>query len=165
MADKKVATEASSKKRINISQRTLNFTLIGLAILSALLLTSVIVVYGKYQHARNNPVETQKAQNNADTERVLTALKKVLLVGETQAPTVARVEDAAKLKESNKEFYKEVQKGDYLIIFPTRAVIFREAENKIINIAPIINTAKQDAQAATTPAPAATTTTTNKTTR
>jgi hypothetical protein len=50
------------------------------------------------------------------------------------------VEDPAKLKKANAEFYKNVEKGDYLIVFPKRAVIYREQNNQLINIAPIITT-------------------------
>jgi uncharacterized protein HemX len=102
--------------------------------------------------AENNPTAVQQEKNQAETDRVLTALKKVLFVGEQDAPTVARVEDPEKLKSSNQEFYKDIQKGDYLIIFPKRAIIFRESANQIMNIAPIINTADLKAGEGTKPA-------------
>ena len=97
---------------------------------------------------------TTEQQNQVETERVLTALKKVLLVQETEAPTVARVEDPERQKKSNEEFYKNVEKGDYLIIFPKRAIIYRESIDQIINTAPIINTAdlQKQSEEATTPA-------------
>ena len=57
-----------------------------------------------------------------------------------------------KLKASNETFYKDIQKGDYLIIFPKRAVVYRESNDQIINIAPIINTADLKADQGTTPA-------------
>ena len=71
---------------------------------------------------------------------------------ETEVPTVARVEDPEKLKTSNETFYKDIQKGDYLIIFPKRAIVYRESNDQIINIAPIINTADLKADEGTTPA-------------
>jgi hypothetical protein len=101
---------------------------------------------------KNDPTIAQQEKNQAETDRVLTSVKSVILINETDAPTVARVEDPEKLKSSNQEFYKDIQTGDYLIIFPKRAIIFRESANQIINVAPIINTADLKTDQGTTPA-------------
>lgn len=99
-----------------------------------------------------DPASVQQEKNQAETDRVLTKLKNVLNVSEEDAPTVARVEDPEKLKQSNQDFYKDIQVGDYLVIYPKRAIIFRENESQIINIAPIINTSELQATQGTTPA-------------
>ncbi len=141
--------------------------IVAIAILCGVLgVVGTAVFYKKYQDVKSNPSQAQKAQNSAETQRVLGQLKQVLRIDESEAPTVARVEDPAKLKSANQEFYKNVEKGDYLIIFPKRAVVYRETINQIINIAPIISTsgasAEQDSatKPSTTPAAPATRTTT-----
>lgn len=78
--------------------KTLVAALIGLTLLG---LVGTFVFYQKYQDVKSNPGQAQKAQNSAETQRVLSELKKVLRVDETEAPTVARVEDPAKLKKAN----------------------------------------------------------------
>lgn len=124
---------------------------VGVVLLVAAIGSSVYF-YTQYNDVKNNPSDAIAEKNTEETDRVLTALKAVLLINETDSPTVARVEDPEKLKSSNTEFYKDVQTGDYLIIFPKRAIIFRESSNQVINVAPIINTselkAQQDAAAA-----------------
>jgi hypothetical protein len=139
--------------------RRLAITTIG--VVAALGLIGTVVFYNKYQDVKSNPSQVQKAQNTAETQRVLTELKKVIQIDEKEAPTVARVEDPEKLKKANAEFYKNIQKGDYLIIFPKRAIIYRETSNQLINIAPIINTngttAEEKTPAENTKAPASTT--------
>lgn len=109
-----------------------------------------------------DPASVQQEKNQAETDRVLTSLAKTVLIEETDKPTVARVDDPEKLKSSNETFYKNVQQGDYLVIYPKRAIIYRESIGQIINIAPIINTSELKADEGTTPAatekaPAATT--------
>lgn len=99
-----------------------------------------------------DPTSVQKEKNQVETDRVLTALKRTLLISETDAPTVARVEDPEKLKASNAAFYKDVQVGDYLVIYPKRAIVYRESNDQIVNIAPIINTSDLKADEGTTPA-------------
>ncbi len=130
---------------------------------------SAVYFYNQYHKIKSDPVQAQNDKNKAETQRVLDKLKLVILITESEQPTVARVEDTVKLQESNKEFYKDVQRGDYLVIFPKRAIIYRENSNQIINVAPIINTSdvqKTTTQSGTQPAsntPA--TNSTSKTTR
>ncbi|QQS18758.1 hypothetical protein IPL68_01645 [Candidatus Saccharibacteria bacterium] len=132
--------DTSSQEGIRGKIRANKTILLVATVFAVLGFVGTVVFYQKYQDVKSNPGQAQKAQNSAETQRVLGELKKVLRIDEKEAPTVARVEDPAKLKTANAEFYKNVEKGDYLVIFPKRAVIYRESINQIINIAPIIST-------------------------
>jgi len=98
--------------------------------------------YFKYQDAKKQANTTQEEKLQSESTNVLERLKKVILITEADTPTVARTEDIAILQSSNPEFYKYVQTGDYVIIFPTRAIIYRASVNQIINVAPILKTAE-----------------------
>jgi hypothetical protein len=158
--EERAKSEKTSKLRI-----ALPWFLLLLALVGGLIGT----MYYKNQVdvAKADPDTIKREKNQAETDRVLTALKKVLFIGESEAPTVARVEDPEKLKKSNETFYKDVQKNDYLVIYPKRAIIYRESINQIINIAPIINTAdlEQKQQEQSSQPAAETKTNTTKTTR
>jgi hypothetical protein len=54
-----------------------------------------------------------------------------------ETPTLAQVSDKSKLE--NQEFFKNAQNGDYILIYPNAklAVIYREKENKLINVGPV----------------------------
>ena len=73
-------------------------------------------------------------------EQVELLVEKVgkLMVLPNETPLVATVEDAGQLR-AEQAFYKDVQNGDKLIIFPqaAKAIIYREEENKIVNAGPI----------------------------
>ena len=129
--------------------------LVWLAPIVALLLSVATAgyFYLKYQEVKDDPKTAIIDNNQAETDRVLEALKRHLFIGEADAPTVARVDDPEKLKASNAEFYKDSQKGDYLIIYPKRAIVYRESSGQIINIAPIIDTSDVDSKDTTTPGP------------
>jgi hypothetical protein len=123
-------------------------------VVSLLLIVTIgasVFFYSKYQDLKNNPKEAIAQKNSQETERVLSQLREVLLITETDAPTVARIEDPAKLQASNADFYRDAVEGDYLIIFPKRAIIFRESNGQIINIAPIINTSDLNTSQPTPP--------------
>jgi cell division protein FtsB len=123
------------------------FWLLGLAILAG----GIGGGYWYYVNKIQNNPQVLGANSNAtqktDEEKAgdtLDKLKKILLVenmkdkdGKELKPAIAKVTDKEKVKESNKEFYKNVENDDVLIVFPDRAIIFREKDNKIINVAPI----------------------------
>jgi hypothetical protein len=101
-----------------------------------------------------NPGTTSTKKNSDDTKRILSKLASVMYIDEKESPTVARVTKPELLKKNNKTFYKDVQAGDYLVLYPKRAIIYREKDNLVVNVAPIINASqlkKKDA----TPAPTA----------
>lgn len=124
-----------SSKRLN--KKTILITLItgGLISLSG-------VLYFKYQQVARNPQAQVEQKNSKETKDVVKSLGKILLLPSDNHPTIAKVEDVEKLKKSNDKFYKDIQKDDYLILYPDKAIIYRKKENKIINIAPIVDTSK-----------------------
>jgi flagellar basal body-associated protein FliL len=107
----------------------------------------------KLKNAEANPAQVNQEKAQATVDR----LKKVLFIEDDgKQPAVASVVDPEKLKESNKEFYKNVEKDDTLIVYPYRAIIFRESKNQIVNIAPIVSTTNAEGTVPkdATPAPA-----------
>lgn len=69
-------------------------------------------------------------------ETTLSNLGKIILLPEGQ-PTVATIIDVEALKKDNEAFYKNAQNGDKLVVFKEQAIIYREEENKVINVAPV----------------------------
>ncbi|NJL96264.1 hypothetical protein HC864_00315 [Candidatus Gracilibacteria bacterium] len=133
----------SEKTKLN--KKANNFS-ISLLIIGLIIALAGVGYFAYDQYTKNESLQVQlsdpEAQANIEQEQateIINKLKKILLVDESQGdPAVASVTDSEKLKEAQPEFYKDVQNGDYLVIYPSRAIIFRQAENKIINIAPII---------------------------
>lgn len=152
-SEKTVDSKQKSRSKLKFGKNALPWLLLILVLTAGLLGTNYYK--NRAEKVESDPSIAQKEKNQAETDRVLAALKNVLFISETDAPTVARVEDPEKLKASNEAFYKDTQKGDYLIIFPKRAIVFRESNTQIINVAPIINTAdleKKQAEQAEQPA-------------
>lgn len=117
-------------------------TKIVVTVLIILLMGAGGFFYHKYQNAIANPQAQLEQRNSSETKGVVGSLGKILLLPSDKQPTVAKVEDVEKLKKSNETFYKDITKGDYLVLYSDRAIIYRKKENKIINIAPIVDTSK-----------------------
>lgn len=114
-------------------------------LLAALLLLAIGTsgyLYYRYNQATSDPQGQLEQKNSTETKEVLDSLGRILLLPTDKQPTVAKVEDVDKLKKSNETFYKDVTKGDYLVLYTDRAIIYRKTENKIINIAPIVDTSR-----------------------
>ena len=124
-------TSVKSKKQM---------VLIGVLVLLMLVsLGAALYFWNDARDAKNETPDAVAANNIAETERVVRELGDIIILSE-DSPTVARVEDPSVLKKSNPDFYENIQVGDYLVLYPQRAVIYRSSEKKIINIAPIVNT-------------------------
>jgi hypothetical protein len=97
--------------------------------------------FWQYSNLKANPDAAAQETTQRLTEKVgkLYALP-------TEKPTVAQINDKEKLKEQ--PFFKGAQNGDYLLIFTNTklAVLYRESENKLINVGPIAITPQQQAE-------------------
>lgn len=70
------------------------------------------------------------------TEKILEDLGSIMLLPD-EKPTIATLLDIEELKKENAEFYKDAQKGDILVIYSEKAIIYREEDKKVINVAPV----------------------------
>lgn len=109
---------------------------IGLLIGLVLALIPSYYFYTKYQDAQNklnNPDIVAKAEIQSVTDK----LSKLMVLPKDEQPTVATVTDKAKLKEQ--PFFARAENGDKVILYinAKKAILFREKDNKIIDVAPI----------------------------
>jgi hypothetical protein len=59
-----------------------------------------------------------------------------VLIGDQSQPTITPIEDIAFFKSQNPIFYEDAVNGDLILIFDDMIVIFRESEDKIVNLIP-----------------------------
>lgn len=83
----------------------------------------------------NDPEYVSQLQEQ-QIENTLSDLKEIMLLPDEQ-PTIATLVDIDALKEENPEFYKNAKNGDLLVIYSEKAILFREDEKRIINVAPV----------------------------
>lgn len=87
------------------------------------------------QTISTDPTTVQKAA--AAQVKALVAEVGKLIVLPSETPTVATITDASKLK--GQAFFANAKNGDKVLIYTgaKKAILFREAENKIIDFAPV----------------------------
>lgn len=145
MIEKSVRTR---HKRENRRSRRVKLSKVNIIILLIALIAMMTgaYYYNKFQKISKDPQSQLEQKNSTETKAVIEDLGKILVLPADKQPTVAKVEDVEKLKKSNETFYKDVAPEDYLVLYPDRAIIYRKKENKIINIAPIVDTSQPAAE-------------------
>lgn len=104
---------------------------------------AVIVLVGggyygyKYWETRQNSPEVQAAKLEEEKKEIITKIKELTVLPEEE-PVLFTVNDANLLK-SQQAFFKDAENGDVLLVFQTsgKALIYREATNKIVNSGPV----------------------------
>lgn len=87
-------------------------------------------------------MQTKKAQSKNDEAADLkNKISKIINLPD-ETPVVGTVNDKEKFKDQ--PFFSGVENGDKLLIFPEakKAVVYREKDNKLINVGPIAVTAE-----------------------
>lgn len=70
---------------------------------------------------------------------IINQVGKLILLPTGEKPEVATIGDVEKLKKQNPEIYKDAQAGDLLLLYKSRLIIYRQSENKLINVLPVVN--------------------------
>lgn len=143
-------------RKIPISPK--QWAMIGVAAVILLLLFMLISANQERDKLKQEAGKSLGAQSQAEDEaKALQAeIGKFLELPSNETPTVATVSDASKVK--NQAFFANSQNGDKVLIFSKagKAVLYRPATKKIIEVAPINLNNPPTTPAA--PAPAAPTT-------
>lgn len=114
--------------------------------------------YTKYTDAQNK-LNNPEVTAQAEVDRLVTLMSKIIELPEGEQPTVATVLDKDKLKDQ--AFFAKAENGDKVVIYTQaqKAILYREGINKIIEVAPIQitqpeNSAIPTARPTSTPEPA-----------
>lgn len=80
--------------------------------------------------------DTNSAENQARAKEIVAKVKAHLDIDTTVEPTVATIVDVKKLQEQN-AFYNKAKNGDFLIVTPTRAILYDAGADVIIDVVPV----------------------------
>ena len=116
---------------------------LGLLIGAVLALIPSYYFYTKYQQAQKLLKSPQQVSLE-QTKSVVDKVGKLIALPNDETPSLATVQDKSKLKDQ--PFFKNAVNGDKLLLFikAKKAILYRESNNKIIEVAPI-NIQKQAA--------------------
>lgn len=114
-------------------------------LLIILLVALVVVLDARRRQAEtelhNLTVRLEQLQGNTQenqerAEQIIARVRAVIDIPQDVAPTVATIVDVEKLRAQN-PFYDNAKNGDYLIVTPTRAILFDAERGVIIDVVPV----------------------------
>ncbi len=90
-----------------------------------------------YQQSKSG--ETTAASSEAEVAALVSAVGKLIVLPEGEAPTVATVSDPEKLK--GQVFFANAKKGDKVLLYANarKAIMYSPDQNKIVEVAPLTN--------------------------
>lgn len=110
-------------------------------LLTILLVISIFIVGVGSGYLVYNKLSEKNSKEDGSVDKqiteILEELGSLILLPKDETPTVMSIMDVDSLKKENEEFYKDVIKGDILIIYSDKAIVFRREEKKIVNVAPV----------------------------
>jgi len=94
---------------------------------------AAVYFFIQYQGIKKNPNQVAQAELN----KIVKLVGKLIALPSDESPTLATVLDKDKLKDQ--PFFANTQNGDVILIYTKakKAIVYREKENKIINVGPI----------------------------
>lgn len=76
------------------------------------------------------------SQNQEQANEIIAKVKQHMDLDTSVQPTVATIVDVNKLRQQN-AFYNKAQNGDFLIVTPTRAILYDEQKDVVIDVVPV----------------------------
>ena len=118
-----------------MQSNNLKGVLVVLGVLTLILAGTSGVLYKQVRKLKVNPTEVAQAEN----QKIIDMVGKLLLLPEGEAPTIATVTDPAKLK-SEQAFFAKAEDGDKVLIYTRalKAIMYRPSTNKIVEVAPLV---------------------------
>ena len=112
------------------------------------LLSGFIWSFVRYQDVKEqiDRLSSQEGRAELAQQEISSLLDKIgqlIVLPKDENPLVATIQDAAALAE-DQAFYKDAQNGDKLIVYSDKAFIYREKDNRLVNVGPVFRTPTVD---------------------
>lgn len=85
---------------------------------------------------RLEQLQGNSQENQERAKQIVTRVRALIDIPKDVEPTVATIVDVEKLKAQN-PFYASAKNGDFLVVTPTRAILFDADRGVIIDVVPV----------------------------
>lgn len=134
-------TDAQSTKSYEDKRRGFKYTLPWLALIIVVTVAGALLIDNRNLASKISNLEQNASiavLTEIDRQRILNALEKHILLSDTETPEIYLIEDVDNVKAKYGDFFEDAKVNDKLIVFKKKAILFRESDNIIINVGPII---------------------------
>jgi hypothetical protein len=105
-----------------------------------LVVVAVVIAISVIYFINNGSSNDNSNNNSGSGADILTRLGAVMILPEGETPSISTVTDAEGLK-NGATFYRDAENGDKILVYAQsgKIIIYREADNLIVNVGPIID--------------------------
>jgi len=130
---KKSTTVKSTPKKISVRSVLIMIGILGIVMMAV---AASIYFYIEYRRADALLKDPTKAQKH-ETEALVAAIGKLMMLPTDEEPTVAIVSDREKVQ--NQQFFRNAANGDQVLMYTKaqKAILYRPSTHMIIEVAPL----------------------------
>jgi hypothetical protein len=144
------AKKRSSSRNVEIERppRRGNSLLILVLVIAMGLSAVYLFMKGAPDRSKAEPAQTQAVQNETaqeEPESVIDCVKRHIIVNEDEEPYVRSISNIDLLRARNPNFYKDAERGDKVLIWSDKAVIYSERLDKIVAVATAVSSSSGNA--------------------
>ncbi|MFA6099718.1 MAG: LytR C-terminal domain-containing protein [Patescibacteria group bacterium] len=88
--------------------------------------------------AASQSEQAKKPLDKSDISALIARVGSLIVVNANEEPTIATVQDADALRQSNPVFYKDARNGDRLLVWSDKAVLYSPQMDKLLAVMPIL---------------------------
>lgn len=125
----------------NWTTMLLFFVIVGLGVGMFFIYREYLKTRQEVEALKDPSVYAQKMEE--EDQKVVEDLSNIMLLPDEEFE-VQTILEPEKAKEELGEFFKDAQSGDKLIIFKSKAVLYRHEQNLIVNVGPIIQAPSEE---------------------
>ncbi|MDF1497557.1 MAG: LytR C-terminal domain-containing protein [Patescibacteria group bacterium] len=140
------STRASSKNKEDDFKDELNsstnkpiflITIIVIIVIVALVLLAknFLGKNGEQEQIQEQTVQqNQEQEAKNDLDNLIARVSQLIEINQNEVPTIATVQDPEVLKSTQPVFYKDAEKGDRLLVWSDKAVLYSVTKDKLISV-------------------------------
>jgi len=125
----KLSTNYLPKSTINPLRKNNIARALAYSLIVTLIVVTILSIGSIYVLQKNNGSQIAGV---SDVPTIISKVKELITLPNNEDPQVSLIDNADKVKTYNPEFFKDIQKGDYFLLYSTEAIVYRPANNKII---------------------------------
>ncbi|MFB6225874.1 MAG: hypothetical protein ABEJ02_00820 [Candidatus Paceibacteria bacterium] len=115
----------------------------GVLLLVLFLIASIfglILFYQKYQESRQK-IQTLKEQqpsklDKSRKQQIINDLSQHMILPDSE-PALATISNPKEMAKRD-DFFKSAQKGDVMLVYPSKAIMYRPSQDKIVDVRPVV---------------------------
>ncbi len=91
----------------------------------------------KIVNTQANVMGSASSTSDAEIADLIARIARHIAIKQGESPTVATIQDASLLRQTDPKFYKEAENGDRLVIWSDQAILYSTKQDRLLAVVPV----------------------------